>query len=204
MTFTRERWQEQISAKLRQMAGPMAGAAPPDRFALPGLRRHRRPDPLDAGGSFCAQRPSRLRPPGPLRCGPRRGQQPGGRTTSTLARPCYERSLAIKEKVLGPDHPGTAQSLNNLSMLLKTMGDLAGARPYVERALAIWKKALGPGHPDTAASLNNLGTLLQAMGDLAGARPYYERALAIFTARLGPDHPHTQTVRRNLAALPDG
>ena len=34
------------------------------------------------------------------------------------AKPLYERSLAIREKVLGPDHPHVASSLNNLAGLL--------------------------------------------------------------------------------------
>ena len=36
------------------------------------------------------------------------------------AKPLYERSLAIREKVLGPDHPGVATGLNNLAELLKS------------------------------------------------------------------------------------
>jgi hypothetical protein len=36
----------------------------------------------------------------------------------TGARPCYERALAIREKALGPDHPYTAASLNNLGELM--------------------------------------------------------------------------------------
>jgi hypothetical protein len=32
-----------------------------------------------------------------------------------LARPLYERALAIREKVPGPEHPDTAASLNNLA-----------------------------------------------------------------------------------------
>ena len=31
----------------------------------------------------------------------------------------YERSLAIREKALGPDHPDVAQSLNNRAVLLE-------------------------------------------------------------------------------------
>ena len=73
--------------------------------------------------------------------------------------------------MLGPEHPDTAMSLNNLAGLLQAQGDLAGARPLYERALAIREKVLGPEHPDTAMSLNNLAVLLQAQGDLAGARP---------------------------------
>ena len=107
------------------------------------------------------------------------------------AKPYYERALAIREAVLGPEHPDTATSLNNLGYLLQAQGDLAGAKPYFERALAICEAVLGPEHPDTATSLNNLGALLQDQGDLAGAKPYFERALAICEAVLGPEHPDT-------------
>lgn len=34
------------------------------------------------------------------------------------AEPLYERSQAIREKILGPDHPDVAQSLNNRAELL--------------------------------------------------------------------------------------
>ncbi len=58
------------------------------------------------------------------------------------------------------EHPATATSLNNLALLLKDQGDLAGARPLFERALAISEKALGLEHPSTATSLLNLLALL--------------------------------------------
>jgi hypothetical protein len=41
-----------------------------------------------------------------------------------LAQPLFERAIAIREKVLGPEHPYTAQTLNNLAVLLKDQGDL--------------------------------------------------------------------------------
>jgi Flp pilus assembly protein TadD len=79
--------------------------------------------------------------------------------------------------VLGAEHRHTASSLNNLAVVLKAQGDLAGARPLHERALAIREKVLGAEHPDTVMNLN--AVLLQAQGDLAGARPLLERALAM-------------------------
>ncbi|CAN0575198.1 unnamed protein product, partial [Laminaria digitata] len=36
------------------------------------------------------------------------------------AGPLYERSLAIKEKALGREHPSVATSLNNLAELFRT------------------------------------------------------------------------------------
>jgi tetratricopeptide (TPR) repeat protein len=117
------------------------------------------------------------------------------------ARPLHERALAIREKVLGAEHPDTASSLNNLADPLLAQGDLAGARRLCERALAIDEKVLGAEHPTVATSLNNLGYLLKAQGDLAGARPLYERALAIREKVLGAEHPRTTTSLNNLANL---
>jgi tetratricopeptide (TPR) repeat protein len=116
------------------------------------------------------------------------------------ARPYFERALAIREQQLGPDHPYTAGSLNNLAMLLRDQGALAEARPLLERALTIRTQQLGPDHPDTASSLNNLALLLRDQGALAEARPLYEHALAIYE-QLGPDHPYTAKFLNNLALL---
>ncbi len=117
------------------------------------------------------------------------------------ARPLYERALAIREQVLGRDHPHTASSLNNLAALLEATGDYAAARPLLERALAITEQVLGRTHPATAGSLNNLAGLHQATGDYAAARPLLERALAIDEAVYGPNHPEVATDLNNLAAL---
>jgi tetratricopeptide (TPR) repeat protein len=121
-------------------------------------------------------------------------------TAYAHARALYERALAINEKMLGPEHPRTATSLNSLAGLLRDQGDLAGARPLYERALAINENVLGPEHPRTATSLGNLASLLHDQGDLAGARPLHERALAIYEKVLG-EHPYTARSLRNLARL---
>jgi tetratricopeptide (TPR) repeat protein len=79
-----------------------------------------------------------------------------------LARPLYQRALALREVLLGPHHPATVVSLNNLASLLDTQGDLAAARPLYERALDINEGRLGPDHRNTAVVRNNLAELLQA------------------------------------------
>ena len=60
------------------------------------------------------------------------------------AEPLFQRALAIREKVLGPEHPDTAHSLNNLAGLYRTTGAYAQAEPLYQRALAIHEKVLGP------------------------------------------------------------
>ena len=125
----------------------------------------------------------------------------GALAAYAAARPLFERALAIREKVLGPEHPDTATSLNNLAGLLQAQGEFAAARPLFERALAR-EKVLGPEHPDTAMSLNNLAHLLhRAQGELAAARPLCERALAIHEKVLGPEHPATANSLNNLAGV---
>ncbi|MEZ4642022.1 MAG: tetratricopeptide repeat protein [Chloroflexota bacterium] len=57
------------------------------------------------------------------------------------ARPFCERALAIREKALGPDHPDTATSLNNLGSLLYAMGDLAAAAVLRTRPRHLGKSA---------------------------------------------------------------
>jgi Tetratricopeptide repeat len=52
-----------------------------------------------------------------------------------------------------------ARCLNNLAVLLRSQGDLAGARPLLERALAIWGKALGPEHPYAIAVRDSFAKL---------------------------------------------
>jgi hypothetical protein len=43
-----------------------------------------------------------------------------------------QRAREIRQAVLGERHPDTAQSLNNLAILLDSQGDYAAARPLYE------------------------------------------------------------------------
>ena len=124
-----------------------------------------------------------------------------GRAQYEQAEPLYQRALAIREKALGPDHPSTAQSLNNLAALYASQGRYEDAEPLYQRALGIYEKALGPDHPDTAGSLNNLALLYDSQGRYEQAEPLYQRALAISEKALGPDHPNTASSLNNLALL---
>jgi tetratricopeptide (TPR) repeat protein len=124
-----------------------------------------------------------------------------GRAAYSQAELLVREVLEIREKALGPEHPDTAGSLNDLAVLLLQQGDSAGARPLLERSLTIKEKELGPEHLDTAISLDNLASLLTDQGDFAAARPLYKRALAVREKALGPEHPDTAMSLGNLALL---
>ena len=79
------------------------------------------------------------------------------------ALPLYQRALAIREQELGPTHPNTASSLNNLAGLYESQGNYNEALPLCQRALAICEKQLGPTHPDTVTIRENYTDLLQKM-----------------------------------------
>jgi CHAT domain-containing protein len=67
--------------------------------------------------------------------------------------------LTIREKMLGPDHPVVAVSLNNLADLYKIQGQYTQAELLYKRALAILEKGLGATHPIVATSYANLALL---------------------------------------------
>ena len=113
----------------------------------------------------------------------------------------WEQISGKLEKALGPDHPDTATSLNNLALLHNSQGLYTKAEPLFIRALAIFEKTLGPDHPDTAKSINNLALLHNNQGLYTKAEPLFIRALAIKEKTLGPDHPDTATSIDNLALL---
>ena len=117
------------------------------------------------------------------------------------AEPLIRRALATNEATLGPDHPSTAGSLNNLALLYQSLGRYAEAEPLIRRALAINEATLGPDHPSTAGSLNNLALLYKSQRRYAEAEPLIRRALAINEATLGPDHFSTAGSLNNLALL---
>ena len=56
------------------------------------------------------------------------------------AEPLYQRSLAIAEKALGPEHPDVANSLENYATLLRETGREDKAEELQARAKAIRAK----------------------------------------------------------------
>ena len=118
------------------------------------------------------------------------------------AEPLLVRSLAIREKSLGDDHPLVAESLYNLANLYVDQGRFwADVEPLLERALAILEKSLGGDHPLVAQALNNLAALFADQGRLSEAEPLYERSLAIWEKSLGGDDPDVAQELNNLALL---
>ena len=100
---------------------------------------------------------------------------------------------------LGPDHPSTLTSRNNLAGAYQDTGRLNEAIALYEQTLEDRTRILGPHHPDTLTARNDLANAYQAAGRLHDAIPLHEQNLKDRTRILGPHHPDTLTARNNLA-----
>jgi tetratricopeptide (TPR) repeat protein len=112
-----------------------------------------------------------------------------------------EKALAIRRKVLGEEHPGTATTYNNLGILYRNIGNHDKAGSFLQKALAIRKRVLNKRDSQTALSYNNLGGLYHSKGNFAKAEFMYKQALAIQKAVLGEKNRDTVQTYNNLAVL---
>jgi Tetratricopeptide repeat len=108
--------------------------------------------------------------------------------------------LAARLRVLGPDHPDTLDTRQEIAWMMAVRGDHTGAEAEYRDVLAVRLRVLGPDHPDT------LGTRYAvayetAERDHAGAEAEYCDVLAAQLRVLGPDHPDTLTTRNQIARM---
>jgi CHAT domain-containing protein/Tfp pilus assembly protein PilF len=115
--------------------------------------------------------------------------------------PLAEKALAIRERILGTDHPQCATSLNNLAGLYSSIGDGGRAEGLYRRALELRTRTLGEHHPHYANSLNNLGDLYLRRGDCRRAEALVRQALEVDRETLGANHPDTVAALSNLASI---
>ena len=109
--------------------------------------------------------------------------------------------LPDQERVLGPDHPDTLTTRDNIASWTGECGDAAGALRLSRELLPDQERVLGPDHPDTLTTRNNIARLdRRVRGRGGGAAPVPGAA-----ARPGagprpgpPRHPHHPEQHRAL------
>ena len=117
------------------------------------------------------------------------------------AKELFEKSLHIREEVLGKNHPTTATSYNNLAGVYKNQGEYLKAEELYKKSLHIREEVLGENHPDTADSYNNLASVYMDQGEYLKAEELYKKSLHIREELLGQNHPDTATSYNNLALV---
>src|SRR5271157_4885900 len=112
----------------------------------------------------------------------------------------HERAVELRRTKLGPDHPDTLTSRNNLAAAYLAAGRTAEAITLDEATLKLRETKLGPGHPATLTSRHNLAETYRAAGRTAEAVALHEATLKLCESKLGPNHPDTLTSRSSLAS----
>ena len=101
---------------------------------------------------------------------------------------------------LGPDHPSTLASRNNLAGAYRDAGRLDEAIALYEQILEDSIRVLGLDHPRTLTSRFDLAGAYRASGRLEEAIALYEQVFSGRSRVLGPDDRSTLTARDELAA----
>lgn len=115
------------------------------------------------------------------------------------ALPYATKALAIREAILGPEHPDTAESLNLLgNVYLFIGGKVDRARICFERALSIQEAAFAGDDIAIAKSLNLLGLWHLNHGEARRAETFFSDALDICRRCCGVEHALTATYENNL------
>jgi serine/threonine protein kinase/Tfp pilus assembly protein PilF len=110
-----------------------------------------------------------------------------------------QKTVGIRRRIFGPEHPDTLRSMNNLATVLSHEGHDAEAEELDRETLDIRRRVVGPEHPATLTSMNNLALVLNHKGHNAEAEKLDRETLDIRRRVLGPEHPDTLTSMNNLA-----
>ena len=81
-------------------------------------------------------------------------------------------ALALRRRLLGPDHPMTMATLNNLAIVRYRMGRLDSAEEAFREAVRLWRASLGLTHTYTRRGMNSLGAVLSEQGKYAEAETF--------------------------------
>lgn len=113
----------------------------------------------------------------------------------------YQRSLIIREDILGPDHPDVAVTLGNLASACASAGMWTRADSLNRRALAILQTWYGSDHTALTHTLVNLASIAHRQGSIDEAYDYYQRALDIRSRAFGEIHPGVASICYSIATL---
>src|SRR5262249_30475917 len=109
----------------------------------------------------------------------------------------HTKTLAVREAALGPDHPNTLQSRNNLANAYKDAGRLSEAIALHQATLKLKEAKLGPDHPSTLESRGNLATAYQFLDRWVET----ERLLRNTLTRRQTNKPDSPLLADELASL---
>jgi len=115
------------------------------------------------------------------------------------AQSLLERAVDIRRRVLGPEHPDTLLSMNDLATNQYYDGHYNAAEKLYRETLDIERRVLGPEHPETLRSMDTLALALDGEGHYADAEKLQREVVDIMRRVRGPENPYTLISMDNLA-----
>jgi tetratricopeptide (TPR) repeat protein len=112
-----------------------------------------------------------------------------------------EKSLAIRLKTLGVEHPDVAMSYNNIGILYRHKVEYDKALEFYEKSLEVRLKTFGGEHPTVALSYINIGDIYQNICEYDKALEYYEKSLMIHLKTYGGEHPDVAMSYNNIGEI---
>ena len=113
----------------------------------------------------------------------------------------YKWSLAIREKILGLEHPDVAGSLGHLASLYVELARYDEAELLLKRALDIEEKTSGKDSVASVPFLEQLGRLYLQTSRIPQAKASFTERLEILEKSNKPDSPTLATPLRDLAQV---
>jgi tetratricopeptide (TPR) repeat protein len=120
-----------------------------------------------------------------------------------LARQAWQNAYQSRsdDPALGPDHPDTLTSRNNLAIALVACGQFSEAEYEYRAVLKGRTRVLSPDDPRTLSTRSSLAETLHARGQMDEAEQELRAVLQDSAQVFGPEHPGTLSARSGLAGI---
>ncbi|KAL4996120.1 Pfs, NB-ARC and TPR domain protein [Aspergillus recurvatus] len=112
----------------------------------------------------------------------------------------YQRARINYQRLLGPDHISTLDSVDYLATIYISRGLLEMAESICRTALEGKMRTLGPDHTWTLNTIENLAHIFKCQGHFAKAEEMFHQSLAMERI-IGPDHPRILNQTYSLAGV---
>ena len=110
-----------------------------------------------------------------------------------------QRSLDIRKKTLGDEHPEVAVTLQNLAMVYLQQGKTEEAKSLLEKVLAIDEKEQNPHR--LAVTLNSIAATYLMAKEYSEAEPLLRRSLSLLESIVDPNRPHVGPAEELVSVL---
>ena len=118
------------------------------------------------------------------------------------ARNALDEAFRIRYETMGPLHPDTVETLNNLAGVYLHSGNHKEAYEAYYEIMMARKAVFGPDHPGVAAASHALGNVCIKLAQLRKASACFVEASRIYRMlQVKPENPTMQKLSRDVAAL---